>query len=64
LKQARKKNKSVLFDYLLERKIKGIPPHETYPCSCGRSPTGQCCGWHSLTEEKYMIEFKKYNKEK
>ena len=22
-------------------------------CSCGRSPTGLCVGWHSLTEEKY-----------
>ena len=22
-------------------------------CSCGRSPTGLCIGWHSLTEEKY-----------
>jgi hypothetical protein len=22
-------------------------------CGCGRSPTGDCCGWHSLTEEQY-----------
>lgn len=22
-------------------------------CGCGRSPTGQCCGWHGLTEEGY-----------
>ncbi len=28
-------------------------------CSCGRSPTGLCVGWHSLTEEKYL-EYKKY----
>jgi len=34
--------------------IKGIPPHDAYPCSCGRSPTGRCCGWHSLTEEEYL----------
>ena len=27
-------------------------------CSCGRSPTGFCVGWHSLTEEKYL-EYKK-----
>ena len=22
-------------------------------CGCGRSPTGQCCGWHALTEGAY-----------
>ena len=22
-------------------------------CKCGRSPTGDCNGWHSLTEEQY-----------
>jgi len=22
-------------------------------CGCGRSPTGKCCGWHSLSEEQY-----------
>jgi hypothetical protein len=22
-------------------------------CGCGRSPTGNCIGWHSLTEEMY-----------
>ena len=44
-----------------EREIKGVPPHEKFPCSCGRSPTGQCIGWHKLTEEEYMDEFKKFN---
>ena len=43
------------------RKIKGIPEHEKYPCSCGRSPTGKCIGWHKLTEEEYMDKFKEYN---
>jgi hypothetical protein len=23
-------------------------------CGCGRSPTGDCCGWHSLTEDQYQ----------
>jgi hypothetical protein len=23
-------------------------------CGCGRSPTGNCCGWHSLTEDQYV----------
>ena len=22
-------------------------------CGCGRSPTGDCCGWHALTEEEF-----------
>lgn len=23
-------------------------------CGCGRSPTGNCIGWHSLTEEMFQ----------
>ena len=33
-------------------------------CGCGRSPTGLCIGWHSLTEEQYKekkIEWEKMN---
>ena len=22
-------------------------------CSCGRSPTGKCVGWHNLSEQDY-----------
>ena len=22
-------------------------------CTCGRSPTGKCVGWHKLSEEEY-----------
>ena len=29
-------------------------------CGCGRSPTGQCCGWHGLTEEQYKQALEKY----
>ena len=47
----------------MEKKIRGIPPHEKFPCSCERSPTGRCIGWHKLTEEEYMEKFKLYNKE-
>lgn len=25
-------------------------------CGCGRSPTGDCIGWHSLSEEQYQIK--------
>jgi hypothetical protein len=34
---------------------------QTSNCSCGRSPTGICIGWHSLTEEKYKEKKKKYD---
>ena len=23
-------------------------------CGCGRSPTGDCIGWHGLTEEQFQ----------
>jgi hypothetical protein len=26
---------------------------KTGTCGCGRSPTGNCIGWHSLTEKMY-----------
>ena len=29
-------------------------------CGCGRSPTGDCIGWHSLTEESFQAELEKY----
>lgn len=25
-------------------------------CGCGRSPTGDCIGWHNLTEEQFRDE--------
>ena len=25
-------------------------------CGCGRSPTGDCIGWHKLTEEQYQAK--------
>lgn len=26
------------------------------PCGCGRSPTGQCIGWHALSNEEYKVK--------
>jgi len=26
----------------------------TGTCGCGRSPTGDCIGWHSLSEDMYQ----------
>jgi hypothetical protein len=29
-------------------------------CGCGRSPTGQCIGWHGLSEDAYKIKLQEY----
>jgi hypothetical protein len=29
-------------------------------CGCGRSPTGDCCGWHGLTEAEFQDRKEKY----
>ena len=29
-------------------------------CGCGRSPTGQCIGWHGLTEDGFREALEKY----
>jgi|TARA_R100001594_G_scaffold118505_1_gene153818 hypothetical protein len=31
-------------------------------CKCGRSPTGNCIGWHKLTEENYKKSLEHYKK--
>jgi hypothetical protein len=30
-------------------------------CGCGRSPTGDCCGWHGLTEEEFREALAEYD---
>ena len=25
-------------------------------CGCGRSPTGNCIGWHALSEQDYQLK--------
>ena len=32
-------------------------------CGCGRSPTGQCLGWHALSEEQYLDKLNSYLRE-
>ena len=35
-------------------KIGVIKMTEAAKCGCGRSPTGNCIGWHALSEEDYQ----------
>jgi hypothetical protein len=41
------------------KKDKSMTPRvetmKTGTCGCGRSPTGDCIGWHSLTESAYRV---------
>ena len=30
-------------------------------CGCGRSPTGQCIGWHNLSEEEYQQKLREHH---
>lgn len=30
-------------------------------CGCGRSPTGDCIGWHGLSEEEFKQKLEEYN---
>jgi len=36
---------------------KDLPP---VSCTCGRSPTAQCQGWHSLSESAYQVKLAEY----
>jgi hypothetical protein len=29
-------------------------------CGCGRSPTGNCMGWHNLTEDAFREKLAEY----
>ena len=29
-------------------------------CGCGRSPTGDCIGWHGLSEEEFQKQLAEY----
>ena len=34
---------------------------KTGTCGCGRSPTGDCIGWHKLSEEGYQVKLAEYH---
>ena len=33
-------------------------------CGCGRSPTGKCIGWHSLSEDEFKKKLETYKRTK
>jgi hypothetical protein len=40
--------------------VRANPEGKIGTCGCGRSPTGDCIGWHGLTEDDYLIEKNKW----
>ena len=41
--------------------VRANPNGKIGTCGCGRSPTGDCCGWHSLSEDDYRQRLAEYN---
>ena len=33
--------------------VRANPNGRIGTCGCGRSPTGDCCGWHGLSEDDF-----------
>jgi predicted Fe-S protein YdhL (DUF1289 family) len=33
---------------------------KTKTCGCGRSVTGECMGWHSLSEDEYQKKLEEF----
>jgi hypothetical protein len=51
------------YDTIFGKKNKMTPSVESMKkgtCGCGRSPTGNCCGWHSLTEEVFQARLAEF----
>ncbi len=51
------------FDRIFGKKKEMTPSVEQMKkgtCGCGRSPTGDCIGWHSLTEEAFREKLAEY----
>ena len=51
------------YDAIFGKKDKMTPRVEqmkTGTCGCGRSPTGDCIGWHALSESEYQSNLALY----
>jgi len=40
--------------------VRANPEGKIGTCGCGRSPTGNCIGWHGLTEDQYKAKLNEY----
>lgn len=53
-------NWDAIFNKGKEMQVRVTEKTEFGNCGCGRSPTGKCIGWHTLTEEQYQQKLVKY----
>ena len=44
--------------------IKGKSMSRVIKCGCGRSPSGNCIGWHALSEVEYQTKKAEYEAKK
>jgi len=51
------------FDAIFRKKTMTPRVDQTGTCGCGRSPTGDCMGWHSMTEDEYQTALAQYQAE-
>ena len=49
-------NWDTIFKKDKEMQVRANPESKIGTCGCGRSPTGDCIGWHGLTEEQYLVK--------
>ena len=49
------------WDSIFTKNIKDNTKMTQRTCGCGRSPTGMCIGWHSLTKEEYEKKLVEHN---
>ena len=43
-----------------DMQVRANPEGKIGTCGCGRSPTGDCIGWHGLNEEQLKAAQEKY----
>ena len=48
----------------LSPELKKVQEEAMEKCTCGRSPTGFCAGWHGLSTQEYMAKMKEYKQQK
>jgi hypothetical protein len=47
-----------------EEMTPSVEQMKTGTCGCGRSPTGNCIGWHGLSEDAFQARLAEFNAQK
>jgi hypothetical protein len=53
-------NYDAIFRKDKEMQVRANPEGKIGTCGCGRSPTGDCIGWHGLTEEAFKQKLEEH----